>query len=188
MSSLLNSDFFEVLRLPTAASAAWTFAWIWNHPDRKVRVWIPTFLVNANVGKRSKWKKVESHLNQCSHVLIYRQEFSPLSVLFQSKLWTQTRHGRPLLPEPPQTWRQLPSDLIHSLAEVQEASLHPRLMSSAVAALVSSGFPKCSDWFSQQFYLPLLARPLLVLWHYYHVVLVVCFATWRARKKGNWFV
>lgn len=59
----------------------------------------------------------------------------------------------------------------------------PRLLSSAVAALVSSGFPQWSDWFSQQFYLPLLARPLLILWHYDHMILVICFATWRAGKK-----
>lgn len=52
-----------------------------------------------------------------------------------------------------------------------------RKLPSAVAVLVSSGFVKWSDCFSQQFYLPLLARPLLILWHYYHVVLVICFAT-----------
>lgn len=44
-------------------------------------------------------------------------------------------------------WRQLPCDFIHSLAAVQEASLHPTLKPSAVAALVSSGFLKWSDWF-----------------------------------------
>lgn len=39
-------------------------------------------------------EKVEPHLNQCSRVPVYTQEFSLSSVLFQSKL--QTRHGRPL--------------------------------------------------------------------------------------------
>lgn len=44
-------------------------------------------------------------------------------------------------------------------------------------------FSSALTGFSQQFYLPLLARPLLILWHYYHMVLVVCFATWRIEKK-----
>lgn len=44
-------------------------------------------------------------------------------------------------------WRQLPRDFIHSLAAVQEASFHPTLKPSAVAALVSSGFLKRFDWF-----------------------------------------
>lgn len=99
-----------------------------------------------------------------------------------------SRSSRPgtaalFLPEPTKRGRQLPCDFIYILATVQEASLHPRLVSSAVAALVFSGFLMWSDWFSQQFYLPLLARPVLILWHYYHMVLVVCFAAWRAGRK-----
>lgn len=56
-----------------------------------------------------------------------------------------SRSSRPgtaalFLPEPTKRWRQLPCDFIYSLATVQEASLHPILVSSAVAALVFSGF------------------------------------------------
>lgn len=43
-------------------------------------------------------KEVKPHPNQCSYVPIYTQEFSPLSVLFQSKLWIQTWNGRLLFP------------------------------------------------------------------------------------------
>lgn len=105
--------------------AAWTFAWIWNHPNGK-SLNIKIF-VKCIWWKKVKVKALEKSGTASKSVFLcaYLQAGVQSAVCVFPVEAVNPDPARPpsFSPEPTKTWRQLPCDFIHSLATVQEASL-----------------------------------------------------------------